>query len=81
MSPMDERPVVWIGSAKRDLLAFLRDVISGMGYAVRFADAVYVLHAFQKKSTRGVKTAASDVALVATRLKAAQAEHERMTSQ
>ena len=25
-------------------------------YTVRFADAVYVLHAFQKKSKRGIKT-------------------------
>lgn len=25
-------------------------------YTVRFADAVYVLHAFQKKSKRGVRT-------------------------
>jgi len=25
-------------------------------YTVRFADAIYVLHVFQKKSTKGIKT-------------------------
>ena len=29
-------------------------------YTVRFAKAVYVLHVFQKKSTRGVRTAKRD---------------------
>ncbi len=50
-------------------------------YTVRFADVVYVLHAFQKKSPRGVRTAGGDVALIGTRLKAARAAHERETGQ
>ena len=41
-------------------------------YTVRFTRAVYVLHAFQKKSTRGVKTSAQDVAVIEQRLRAAQ---------
>jgi len=45
-------------------------------YTVRFAQAVYVLHCFQKKSPTGIKTARTDIALVHRRLKAAQAEHE-----
>lgn len=40
-------------------------------YTVRFKRAVYVLHAFQKKSTVGIKTARTDVALVHQRLRAA----------
>lgn len=43
-------------------------------YTVRFAKAVYVLHAFQKKSKTGVKTPRDDVDLIAKRLRSA-AEH------
>jgi phage-related protein len=45
-------------------------------YTVRFAEAVYVLHAFQKKSPSGVRTATRDVDLVAQRLRAAQRDYE-----
>lgn len=45
-------------------------------YTVRFAEAVYVLHAFQKKSPSGIRTAKSDVDLVAERLKRAQRDYE-----
>jgi|SRR5437016_1750437 len=38
-------------------------------YTVRFAEAVYVLHAFQKKSTKGRATPAPDLALIEKRLK------------
>jgi len=45
-------------------------------YTVRFADAVYVLHAFQKKSPSGIRTPRRDVELVAQRLKQAQQDYE-----
>jgi phage-related protein len=45
-------------------------------YTVRFANAVYVLHAFQKKSPHGIATRQSDVALVKERLKLAQQDYE-----
>ena len=45
-------------------------------YTVRFAEAVYVLHAFQKKSPSGIRTAKTDVELVAERLKRAQRDYE-----
>jgi phage-related protein len=35
----------------------------------------YVLHAFQKKSPSGIRTAKHDVDLVAERLKTAQGDH------
>ena len=41
-------------------------------YTVQFAKAVYVLHAFQKKSPRGIKTARADIELVHRRLQAAK---------
>jgi phage-related protein len=45
-------------------------------YTVRFANAVYVLHAFQKKSPRGISTRKSDIDLVNERLKIAQRDYE-----
>lgn len=45
-------------------------------YTVRFREVVYVLHAFQKKSPKGIKTAQIDVDLVERRLKAAQQDYE-----
>ena len=43
-------------------------------YTVRFAQAVYVLHCFQKKSMKGIATPKPDMDLIRTRLKIA-AEH------
>jgi len=45
-------------------------------YTVRFAGAVYVLHAFQKKSRRGIKTPAKEIVLVRERLKRAEEHYE-----
>lgn len=42
-------------------------------YTVRYAEAVYVLHCFQKKSTHGIATPKPDVELVKARLKALEA--------
>ena len=41
-------------------------------YTVRFKAAIYVLHAFQKKSKRGIATPKQELDLVKQRLKAAQ---------
>lgn len=38
-------------------------------YAVQLADAVWVVHAFQKKSTQGIKTTKHDIDLTKERLK------------
>jgi len=46
-------------------------------YTVRFAEAVYILHAFQKKSKTGVKTPKVDVNLIEKRLKDLIKERER----
>jgi len=45
-------------------------------YTVKFEKAVYVLHAFQKKSPKGIKTAQMDVELVSRRLRAASEDYE-----
>jgi phage-related protein len=38
-------------------------------YAVQLADAIWVIHAFQKKATQGIKTPQREVDLVKDRLK------------
>lgn len=48
-------------------------------YSVKFAAVVYVLHAFQKKSKRGVRTPAEDIERVKTRLKQAEKHHAEWT--
>ena len=45
-------------------------------YTVRFEGAIYVLHAFQKKSPSGIRTAQTDVDLIARRLRSAQQDYE-----
>ena len=45
-------------------------------YTVRFADVVYVLHAFQKKSKKGIETPKSDIDLVKQRLKLAEQDYK-----
>jgi len=44
-------------------------------YTVRFHDAVYVLHAFKKKSKRGRETPRPDVELIKRRLRDAEFDH------
>jgi phage-related protein len=44
-------------------------------YTVRYAEAVYVLHAFQKKSKRGVATTKKDIDLIRQRLSEAERQH------
>lgn len=116
MTYSTDKPLHWVGSAKKDLLVFPADVVSDVGYAlgvvqqggmppsakpwkgegggvleivedhrgdtfrvvytVRFAQAIYVLHCFQKKSPSGIRTASTDVDLIHERLKLAKADYE-----
>ena len=46
-------------------------------YTVRFAGAIYVLHAFQKKSKRGIATPKTELNLIEQRLKRAKEDYER----
>jgi phage-related protein len=46
-------------------------------YTVRFAEFVYVLHAFMKKSKSGIKTPQHEIELVQRRLKAAEADYRQ----
>ncbi|MGB7190904.1 MAG: type II toxin-antitoxin system RelE/ParE family toxin [Acidobacteriaceae bacterium] len=46
-------------------------------YTVRFADAVYVLHCFQKKSKRGIQTPKREIDLIRERLREVEAQAKR----
>lgn len=46
-------------------------------YTVRFAEFVYVLHTFKKKSKRGVRTPKQDIDLIKARLKRAQEDYQQ----
>ena len=114
--PRSEKPLHWVGSAKKDLLALPDEVVNDFGYAlgavqmgatppqakpwkgegsgvlelvenhrgdtfravyaVRFSEAVYVLHCFQKKSPSGIRTAQNDIDLIHERLKLAQQHYK-----
>ena len=112
------RPLRWVGSSKKDLLAMpdgVRQVfgfalynaqiglmhseakpLKGFGsagvlelvedwrgntyravYTVRFADAVYVLHCFQKRSKRGIATPKRELDLIRDRLQEAEKQSRR----
>ena len=111
-----ERPVVWLGSCRRDLRSFPREVrreigaalyaaqqgdtdpaakpMKGFGgasvleivsdyqgdawravYTIRFREAVYVLHVFQKKSKRGIATPKQEIEVIKRRLAEAERLH------
>lgn len=111
-----ERPVIWVGSSRRELRTFPAEVrreigqalyaaqqgetdpaakpLKGFGgssvmeivadyrggtwravYTARFAEAIYVLHAFQKKSKRGITTPKKDIDLIRQRLAEAERLH------
>jgi phage-related protein len=44
-------------------------------YTVRLLDAIYVLHAFQKKSKKGISTPKKEVDMIRQRLVAAERQH------
>jgi phage-related protein len=112
--PTYEKPLEWIGSSHKDLMALPADVrrffgfalslsqagdrhdaakvLKGFGgagvlevveddiggtyravYTVKFAEAVFVLHCFQKKSKRGIATPKEDMDIIHARLKIAEA--------
>ena len=46
-------------------------------YTVRFAGVVYVLHAFQKKSKKGIATPKAELELIEQRLRRAKEDYEQ----
>lgn len=45
-------------------------------YTLRFAGVIYVLHAFQKKSKKGIQTPKREIEIVRMRLKTAEVHYQ-----
>jgi phage-related protein len=75
------KPVKGFGSGVLEVLSDHRGDTFRAMYTVRLAGAVYVLHAFQKKSTKGIGTSQRDLALVKARLKLAEDLHRKREKQ
>ncbi len=77
-------PVVAYNEDAEDVAAIGFEVSAGRSgmpgsrtvYTVRFSKAVYVLHAFQKKSRRAIATPKGELDLIGTRLARAKEDYE-----
>ncbi|MBI3663866.1 MAG: type II toxin-antitoxin system RelE/ParE family toxin [Acidobacteria bacterium] len=69
------KPLKGFGSGVLEVVSDHRGDTFRAVYTVRLAGKVYVLHAFQKKSTRGIATPKSELGLVQQRLKRAMELH------
>jgi phage-related protein len=63
------KPFKGLGSGVFEIALPYRGNAFRVVYAVQLAQAVWVLHAFQKKSTEGIKTPRHEVDLIRNRLK------------
>ena len=73
--PSHAKPLKGIGSGVVELVDDHDGDTYRAVYTVRLAAAIYVLHAFKKKSKRGIQTPKQDIDLIKQRLKAAEAHH------
>ena len=69
------KPLKGLGSGVLEVVSDYRGDTFRAVYTVRFQDRVYVLHAFQKKSRKGIATPQPDIALLKQRLARAAALH------
>ena len=75
------KPLKGLGAGVLEVLSDQRGDTFRAVYTVRFTDAVYVLHAFQKKSTKGISTPQREMNLVKARLKLAEEVHRKREKQ
>ena len=63
------KPMQGLGSGVFEIALTFRGDAFRVVYTVQVGDDVWVIHAFQKKSTRGIKTPTSEIDLIKDRLK------------
>lgn len=63
------KPMKGLGSGVFEIALAYRSDAYRVIYAVQLDDAIWVVHAFQKKSTQGIKTPRKDVDLIRERIK------------
>ena len=69
--PIGAKPLKGIGSGVFEIVTRFDSNTYRTVYAVQISDNIYVLHAFQKKSPKGIKTAQKDIDLIKKRYKKA----------
>ena len=80
--PRNAKPLKGFGGAGVvELIEYQEGSTYRAVYTVRFAEAVYVLHAFQKKATRGIATPKHTIELIRERLREAEARHAEISRQ
>ncbi len=63
------KPMHGLGSGVFEIALPFRGDAFRVVYAVQFAEEIWVVHAFQKKSTQGIKTPKREIDLIKDRLK------------
>lgn len=63
------KPLIGLGSGVFEIALPFKGNAYRVVYAVRLADAVWVVHAFQKKSHQGTKTPQHEIELVKDRIR------------
>ena len=63
------KPMQGIGSSVFEIALPFRGDAFRVIYAVQLAEQIWVVHAFQKKSTQGIKTPKREIDLIKDRLK------------
>lgn len=63
------KPMHGLGSGVFEIALPLRGDAFRVVYAVQLAEEIWVVHAFQKKSTQGIKTPKREIDLIRDRLK------------
>ena len=76
-TPPQAKPWKGLGAGVFEIVEDHRGDTYRAVYAVRIADRVHVLHAFQKKSKSGIKTPLCDIRLIEQRLQGVLARHAR----
>lgn len=74
---VNAKPLKGLGPGVLEVVSDYRGDTYRAVYTVRLARRVYVLHAFQKKSKRGIATPRTDIELVRQRLRRAIALHSK----
>ena len=70
-TPPDAKPFKGVGSGVYEIVSRFDTNTYRAVYAVKIGEDVYVLHAFQKKSKKGIATPKQDVDLIKARYKKA----------
>ena len=69
---MDTKPLRGVGSGVFEIVARYDTNTYRAVYTVKIGENIYVLHAFQKKSPRGIRTPKKEIDLIKQRLKIAR---------